>query len=327
MEPIGHWHFESCPAWLRECKPTWTALALRPLHPSPNTVARSPPRQLAEAHYLRETELDDDLRNYGRDDSSVCQLREISQPLYVAALRRVASGATADDETAAVIQWAIDMLSVDGHLTLKPGTPEWRTRARELAAIQVEVEKRKAERDQGEPDGVPRHPLLKPLDKTTDPLTARIIGPDSAKPLSEILPSFIQERRATEATNYECKVTVRMLDEFLGEARPVFRLTRQDMNAFKRALAETPANYTKRFPEMQLPEAIKANKARSVPFQALNPVTVNDKYLARLHAMLNWCVRNDIIPDNPASGVKIDTVKETEPRRKLFSPATGKDFQ
>ena len=145
--------------------------------------------------------------------------------------------------------------------------------------------------------------------------------PDSNKPLFEILPIFIKERSATPATNYECKVTVRMLDEFLDEARPVHRITRQGMHAFKRAPAETPANYTKRFPDMQLPDAIKANKARSKPFPALDPTTVNDKYFSRLHSMLNWCVRNDIIPDNPVTGVKIDGVKITELPRVNFAPS------
>ena len=37
--------------------------------------------------------------------------------------------------------------------------------------------------------------------------------------------------------------------------------------------------------------------------------------------MLNWCVRNDIIPDNPVTGVKIDGVKITELPRVNFAPS------
>jgi hypothetical protein len=100
-----------------------------------------------------------------------------------------------------------------------------------------------------------------------------------------------------------------MLEEILGEARPVYRITRADVTVYKRALSEAPANYTKRFDGAKLPDAIKANKARAIPFPLLHAKTINGKYLSKLHSMLNWCVRNDIIPDNPSTGVKVDSVK------------------
>jgi hypothetical protein len=111
-----------------------------------------------------------------------------------------------------------------------------------------------------------------------------------------------------------------MLEEHLGEPLPIYRLTRQHVHGFKRTLADAPANYTKRFADMTLPEAIKANKAGSAPYPLLNPRTINDKYLARLHSFLNWAVRGDIIPDNPASGIKVDVVKDSAPPRVNFSP-------
>jgi integrase len=112
-----------------------------------------------------------------------------------------------------------------------------------------------------------------------------------------------------------------MLDEFLDEARPVYRLTRADINGFKRALAETPSSYVKRFPNLKLPEAIKANKARKEPYPVLHHRTINDKYLSKLHSLLNWCVRNEIIPDNPATGIKVASLKgSTERPRVDFSP-------
>jgi site-specific recombinase XerD len=112
-------------------------------------------------------------------------------------------------------------------------------------------------------------------------------------------------------------MTIRMLEEQLGEPLPIYRLTRQHVHAFKRTLADAPANYTKRFADMTLPEAIKA---RSAPYPLLNPRTINDKYLARLHSFLNWAVRGDIIPDNPASGIKVETVPNSKPPRVNFSP-------
>jgi integrase len=273
-------------------------------------------RQMAEYHYESELKLDEQLRNRSLHDANH---RETFGAGYVQALRQIASGAASDEECRAILGWAMNVFAANGNLKADFGSPEWRRRARDLAAVQLEIERRKDERDQGEPDGKPRHPLLK-APEAPPALAARIMGPDSTKSLSEILPTFIRERGASPATNYEAEVTVRMLHEALGEARPLYQITRQDIQMFKRTLSETPANYTKRFPDMLLPDAIRANKLRKEPYPVMNPVTVNDKYLSRLHSILNWCVRNDLIPDNPATGVKIDGVKQTEPPRVNFSP-------
>ena len=193
--------------------------------------------------------------------------------------------------------------------------------ARMLAGVHLEVLKRSAERDEGDFAGTPTHPALvaRPVPQG-DPLLARCISPDSDKPLKEILPQFIAERKAKPHTNYESVITVRMLDEFLGEQKALYRITRADVRAFKNALAETPSNYVKRFPGKPIPQAIKANKERAKPFPTLNVRTINDKYLGRLHSIFNWCVKNDLIPDNPAANQKIETVKDSAPTRINFSP-------
>jgi integrase len=99
------------------------------------------------------------------------------------------------------------------------------------------------------------------------------------------------------------------------------------MHQFKRMLTELPANATKRFQGMTAPEAIKANKARAKPYPALEAKTINNGYLTKLHSILAWCVRNDVLPDNPVSGIKLDAVKAKEPPRVPFAPSDlGKIF-
>ena len=95
-----------------------------------------------------------------------------------------------------------------------------------------------------------------------------------------------------------------MFEEHLGEAKPIYRVTRRDVLDYKAALLELPTNYVKRFPDTNLPDAIIANKIRKKPYPLLAPRTVNDKWLSALRSMLNWCVQNDLIPDNPGNGVK-----------------------
>jgi integrase len=241
-------------------------------------------------------------------------------PAYRAALAHVASGKADTDEAKAVIGWAIDVFRQRGNTTIQDGTPEWRKLAADLASIQLEIVKRGAERDAGNFADKSDHPLLTVQQPSpADPVNARKIGPDSAKPLSALLDAFINERKASSLNEWEHRVTIRMFEEAHGEDMPAYRVTRQHVHAFKRALAEAPLNYTKRFPSTTLPDAIKRNSARKAPYPTLSAKTVNDKYLSKLHAFFAWCIRNDIIPDNPAASIKVDIVGE-EGGRVDFKP-------
>jgi integrase len=277
------------------------------------------PREMALVHYSDQMSFDDELRNTDHRYASGFINEE-----YVALLKRCTSGASSNDEMQTTVGWILRKFQANGNVDVETGTPEWREAARALALSELESLTRTAERDEGDFTGKPDHPLLTEKPKSvnpTDALSVRILGPDSTKTLTEILPLFLKERGATGRSDYDSEVTVRMLDEILEEARPVYRITRADITAYKRALSETPSNYTKRFNGAKLPDAIKANKARAVPFPLLHAKTINGKYLSKLHSLLNWCVRNDIIPDNPSTGIKVDSVKgKGAPPRVNFSP-------
>jgi integrase len=277
-------------------------------------------RQLAVAHYAEELRIDDASRS--AIGAALHNDMSALTPGYEAVLKIVASGRFADDLAAATIGWAIDDFVRRSHTKVVPGTPEWRELAKSLAGVQLESLKRVAERDEGDFSGRPTHPLLTKAEPSPgDPLNARILGPESHKTLSELLPSYLTERGAAARSDFDSETTIRMFDEFLDEARPVYRITRTEVNAFKRALSETPSNYTKRF-GLTLPEAIKANKKRAVPYPCLNAKTINGKYLSKLHSLLNWCMKNDIVPDNAAAGIKVDSVKDkSQPPRVNFSPS------
>ena len=272
-------------------------------------------RQVAIAHYSRELETDDRTRNAGHYNAD---WRDWSKTGCAKGLQRVASGTAPDDECDAIIGWAIDVFVADGNLKAQRGTPEWRAFARQLAAIQLEVEKRKDDRDRGEGDGMPSHPLLALSPKVDANET---VTGEGGKTLAQILPEYMKERRATARTDYDSETTVRMFDECMGEAKAVGAITKADVRTFKRMLQDLPVNYRKLFRGQTVPEAIKANQAQAAPCKTLHVRTINDKYLSKLHPILGWCQRNDIIPNNPASGVKVDSVPDNgEDNRKDFSP-------
>lgn len=268
-------------------------------------------RQMALAHYGREMAHDTALRSFpiGYDPKAEAPFRD--KLFFI--LKRAAAGDAQDDELAALMQYAVDEFAQEGTPVPAPGTDDWRNLARMLAGIKAETIENQNRRDRGEPDAPPQHPMLRLASElpsvSADPLRARIVGAESTKPLSEILPAMLKEKQAKDATEYEYGVAVRMFEEFMGEARPTYRITRADVLAYKNALLDTPSNYSKRFPDKPLPDAIKLNAARKTPFPTLSTTTINDKWLPRLSALMSWCVDNEIIPDNPARGVKVDTKK------------------
>lgn len=268
-------------------------------------------QEMSREHYAEHLEFDDAIRNLGHPAATAGFVDEDR----VRALRSVAKGAASDDEMHATIGHVVNKFRKRGSLDVEPATPEWRSLARAFAAIELEGLSRTAERDEGHFSGTPSHPLLtepalKPTPAPDDKLGVRIISDDSTKTLSELLPRFLAERGASGANQSEHYVSVRMFEQFLGGAMPVYMITRTHLNGYKNALMQTPSNYIKRFPGMTLPQAIKANQKRASPFPKLHSRTIA-KWLARPHALLNWCVQNDVIPDNPAAGVKIHSKEDS----------------
>ncbi len=277
------------------------------------------PQQMAIEHYADQMRFDDDARNadhrysmFGLDQN------------YVQALKQAVAGSAPNDELAATVGRIVRHYQARGNTSVETGSPEWRELARALATAELEAWTRTAERDDGDFTGKPSHPILteKPAPTTaTDPLAARILGPDSVLPLSELVPKFLAERNISESSQHEHVVSARMIEEHLGEARPIYKITRRDVIDYKNALLDLPSNYVKRFPSMTLPQALKANKERKEPFPLLDPRTVNDKWLSSLRALLNWCVQNDVIPDSPATGIKANfQADKGKPKRVNFDP-------
>jgi hypothetical protein len=142
--------------------------------------------------------------------------------------RGVISGATDDQGLLETLGRIVHQYRSTGNFTAEIGTPEWREAVRALAVAELESFARTAERDDGDFTGQPSNPLLTAKPEpvaASDPLALRILGPDSKKSLSEIVPDFVKERGAGPQLNHECKITARIFEEFLGEAKPLLRLT------------------------------------------------------------------------------------------------------
>jgi hypothetical protein len=182
--------------------------------PRANVASGRPmyPRAVARAHYSEQLHEDEAWRSGPPIPGfNPIQHAELIRPDYRKALTRVAAGHAGDDETGAVIQWAIDGFAMRGNVKVERGTPEWRSLARTLAGVHLEVLKRQDERDQGDYTGKPTHPALtdNPDAFPNDPLAVRRISPQSDAPLSELAEVYIAERKATPSVSHEMRVRAR----------------------------------------------------------------------------------------------------------------------
>lgn len=283
-------------------------------------------REAARAFYNRELGRDADERTVSGD---VRRWMADTERFLATKLDQVQRGAVDDEEAEALVGWAADEMITRGEVTDAPrGSAVRRQLLQELAGVKIETLQRAADRDAGAiilPE--PKNPLLADKAEPAAPIViseanrSRVLCDGSLKPLSEILPTFHAERRIADKTGDEHRVAIRMLEEFLGEPKPVAEIVRRDMLAFKTALTRTPNRYTLRFPGLTLPEAIEANAKRKEPFDALSATTINKKWLAHLKAIFAWCADNSLIPDNPAAGVGIKEGKGMKERTRVeFSP-------
>lgn len=309
--------FDALPAALAAMKAQIAAAERQLTKPSPDfrqslgPRRRMEPVEIAHEHLTRQLAFDTAIRDTGHPAVGVGYPDEE----YVQQLRDLAAGRMIDPLPGPIAA-ALHRATERGNVINAPATVRMLARA-ELLVLETSVLRDDGDADPAIPSDMipaPREPL--------PAQNARIIGRDSTKSLSELLPRFANEKNARPGTSNEYAVAIRMFEEFLGEAKPAFEITRQTVIDYKNALTETPSNYSKRFPNMTLPEAIKANKARKQPFPILNATTISDKWLARLHSMFAWCMANAIMPDNPASGVKVDRAKgATKPPRVPFTPS------
>ena len=296
--------------------------------PRPSPKRLLSPVEIGTRHLQERLALDTEIRDSGSPAIGL----GFPDHDYVSQLRELAAGRILDPlpgPIALALEWA----ARNGNLQDTPGTSGWNATVRVLARAELVALDTELMRDEGEPDPAIPADLapVKPVAESQPGKAPRILGPDSLLPLSAILPRFLAERRPSGPTAREYETVVRQFEEAMGEPMPVHSITRRHAVKFKDILLQTPSSATKRFPGMTVLEAIEANKARKEPFPCLDAKTLNDKNLSRLKTLLGWCASNDVIPDNPATGIRVETAEKAgkAPREdftpgdltKLFAPA------
>ncbi len=281
-------------------------------------LATSKPTLAGAAKAAFKAELAYDLRERLLTDRAVIPGAEQT---YLDKLRLVSAGLITGDEAEALIGYAADDLITKGLAVAS--TPTQRAELlKVLASVRMDSVAVSQSRDAGqahppeartpqllEPDPAPLPPINPPAPTKPDGMT-----------LEQLLEKFHGERGGAERTKTERNVAIRMLGGFLGKTFPVQKITRANMLAYKDALRQTPVNSQQRFPDMTIVQAAKANAQRKQPYPVLQAATINGKWLMHISAIFSWAANNDLMPSNPAKGVKIDVGKGfKEPTRVSFS--------
>lgn len=259
----------------------------------------------AKAHYREELTRDDMERAVRKPTDQ--EFHSYSRSIYARKLRLLVADKISRDEAESLIGFAADDLV---HKGMAPDVPR-HVLLKTLAEVQLEALSRFEERDSGQVKlSEPAHPHLTAPDP--EPATMTPGERPNGTTLSDVLKAFHKERSAggrslASKTMEEHKSAVRMFEEFTGGPVAVRSITRKNVIAYKQALLETPTRYTLRFRGLTLPQAIKANRKRSEPFETLDPQTINMKWLSHLSSILQWASNNGHIDVNPAQGVRVDT--------------------
>ncbi|TIV66835.1 MAG: integrase [Mesorhizobium sp.] len=248
----------------------------------PVTIGRYPlaPNQIALRNYQSRLAFDQDMRNSDHRYASFGYVDEA----MVATLREGIAGRLANSELAALVGDRIERFRGLGNTTAEVGSPEWRTLALALCISEYEALARVAERDEGDFNGTPAHPMLTNAQPEADPLP-----PVSLKGLFADYISAKKLIGKAKETESRWKPVFADLTGFIGhdDAR---RLTKQNLLEW-----------------------------RDDRLKRLSAKTIADVYLAAVRTVLTWAVENDRLESNVAERVRQDVPKKALSRERGFT--------
>jgi integrase len=193
------------------------------------------------------------------------------------------AGKLSDEELDALVGHRIERFRIRGNTAVAKGSPEWRALAISICAAVYEALARRQERNEGDFNGTPGHPLIAnatATEESPEPVCLRTLLDDYLKELERNGRGLGARKR--------WPLVFEDLAKFIGH-KDATRLTKQNLIEW-----------------------------RDAKLDGLSPKTVADVYLASVRAVLRWAGENGRIPTDPSSGVKVKKVRRVQNREKGF---------
>lgn len=220
--------------------------------------------------------------------------------------RHLATGNTA------LIAHEVDAYVEQNRLLVDRDHPDWKDTAARMMRAEVEGLKRTVERDQGDYDGVPKDPIVKPAIGTARETAA----PGEA--IMELFANYARENpnRIKPDTLAQARRDVGLFVEYVGSTFPVHRIDKKAVREWKALLLQYPvkATETKAFEGMKLAQIVQHNKTVNKP--TISTTTVN-RYLSGFSAFCTWLSNHGYLSQNPAADMFLK--KNKEKKGKPFS--------
>lgn len=274
--------------------------------PKAEIKAPLPIEQIASRLYRSQIEMDELIRatptgaTYARSGVDLDQAK---------AYREGFSGALADDELDIVIGPRVERARRERMHDYPKFSDDWRRLAQALCIAMYESMEREDERNNGNFDGKPSHPLI--AKAKPEPEAA-----PTGETIMELFATYAAEnpKSISADTINQARRDIGTFVEHVGKKAGAAHINKKTVREWKALLIKYPvkATETKAFAGMNLAQIVKHNEKVGKP--ALNPRTVN-RYLSSLGAFCSWLVIHGYIESNPTEGMSLakDKKKKTYP--------------
>jgi len=134
--------------------------------------------------------------------------------------------------------------------------------------------------------------------------------------LSEVIKKYVEAKEAewTAKSKMEFKSVFRLLVDVLGDVE-VTAITKPMVTILRSTLQKLPPNIYKKYPGQTINQILALKDVEPMSTKSVN------KHVSRLGALLRYCVEEEMITSNPASGLKITDKKRADEERSAYSVA------
>ncbi len=159
---------------------------------------------------------------------------------------------------------------------------------------------------------------LSPLDD--EDADDRETPPPKRQTLSDVLDEYKAAGKRDEKWLRVLAVNVEEFEEFLGNPKPINRISRSDIQLYVEALQRAPANRKQRFPGLTLKQAIEANERREEPYEVIGKTTIEDTKLAALRTLFQFAMdQRAWITVNPTHRLKVSHANDKDKSKRAIS--------